>query len=111
MISQTRSDYHIVCSPTERYDPVVPTGLEERQTLLDAADTLLEAFLPPDRYGDSMTRLGVHCSGRQIHRDYSNIRQLTTGYESQPRLQRQAQAKTVVDDKISQTMQGLPKIC
>ena len=37
---------------TERHDPVVPTVLEESQTLLDAADALLETILPPDRYGD-----------------------------------------------------------
>ena len=58
MISQPRSGYHIMCSPTERHDPVVPTRLEERQTLLDAADALLEMSLPPDRYGDPDDPLG-----------------------------------------------------
>ena len=43
---------------TERRDPVVPTVLEESQTLLDVADTLLEAFLPSDRYGDPDDLLG-----------------------------------------------------
>lgn len=47
-----------MCSPTERHDPVVPTRLEERQTLLDAADALLEMSLPPDRYGDPDDPLG-----------------------------------------------------
>jgi hypothetical protein len=43
---------------TERHDPVVPTLLEESQTLLDAADALLETILPPDRYGDPNDPLG-----------------------------------------------------
>ena len=43
---------------TERHDPVVPTVLEESQTLLDAADALLETILPPDRYGDPDDPLG-----------------------------------------------------
>ncbi|ELY55613.1 hypothetical protein C491_15642 [Natronococcus amylolyticus DSM 10524] len=43
---------------TERHDPVVPTLLEENQTLLDAADALLETILPPDRYGDPDDPLG-----------------------------------------------------
>ncbi|WP_226042707.1 hypothetical protein [Natrinema sp. DC36] len=37
---------------SERRDSVVPTVLEENQTLLDAADTLLEIILPPERYSD-----------------------------------------------------------
>ncbi|ELY56253.1 hypothetical protein C491_14937 [Natronococcus amylolyticus DSM 10524] len=43
---------------TERCDPVVPTHLEENQTLLDAADSLLETLLTPDRYGDPADPLG-----------------------------------------------------
>ena len=43
---------------TERHDPVVPTVLEERQTLLDAADSLLGTILPPNRYGDPNDLLG-----------------------------------------------------
>ncbi|MDG5820783.1 helix-turn-helix domain-containing protein [Natronococcus sp. A-GB7] len=45
-------------SATERHDPVVPTVLEESQTLLDAADALLGTILPPDRYGDPDDLLG-----------------------------------------------------
>jgi hypothetical protein len=43
---------------TERRDPIVPTVLEENQTLLGAVDSLLEMFLPPDRYGDPNDPLG-----------------------------------------------------
>jgi hypothetical protein len=43
---------------TERRDPVVSTVLEESQTLLDAADALLETILPPNRYGDPNDPLG-----------------------------------------------------
>ncbi|WP_306055730.1 helix-turn-helix domain-containing protein [Natronococcus wangiae] len=43
---------------TERRDPVVPTVLEENQTLLDATNALLEAVLPPERYGDPDDPLG-----------------------------------------------------
>jgi hypothetical protein len=43
---------------TERCYPVVPTVLEESQTLLDAADALLETVLPPARYGDPNDPLG-----------------------------------------------------
>jgi hypothetical protein len=43
---------------TDRYGPVVPTILKESQTLLDAADALLETILPPDRYGDPDDPLG-----------------------------------------------------
>ncbi|WP_249038844.1 winged helix-turn-helix transcriptional regulator [Haloterrigena salifodinae] len=43
---------------SERHDPVVPTVLEENQTLLDAADTFLESILPPARYGDPDDPLG-----------------------------------------------------
>ncbi|MFC6764317.1 HTH domain-containing protein [Natrinema soli] len=42
----------------ERRDPVVPTILEENQTLLDAADAFLETILPPERYGDPDDPLG-----------------------------------------------------
>ncbi len=43
---------------SERRDSVVPTVLEENQTLLDAADALLETILPPDRYDDLDDPLG-----------------------------------------------------
>jgi hypothetical protein len=43
---------------TERRDPVVPTVLEESQTLLDAVDSLLGMILPPNRYGDLDDPLG-----------------------------------------------------
>ncbi|MFC6768613.1 winged helix-turn-helix domain-containing protein [Natrinema soli] len=43
---------------SERRDSVVPTVLEENQTLLDAADVFLETILPPDRYGDPNDPLG-----------------------------------------------------
>ena len=43
---------------TERHNPVVPTLLEESQTLLDVADALLETILPPSRYGDPDDPLG-----------------------------------------------------
>ncbi|MDG5821448.1 hypothetical protein [Natronococcus sp. A-GB7] len=43
---------------TERRDSVVPAVLEENQTLLDAADALLETILTPDRYGDPDDPLG-----------------------------------------------------
>ncbi|WP_394743181.1 helix-turn-helix domain-containing protein [Natronococcus roseus] len=43
---------------TERREPVAPAVLEENQTLLDAADALLETILPPDRYGDPDDPLG-----------------------------------------------------
>ncbi|WP_306055633.1 HTH domain-containing protein [Natronococcus wangiae] len=42
----------------ERRDPIVPTVLEEDQTLLDAADALLETILPPERYGNPDDPLG-----------------------------------------------------
>ena len=58
MISQPSASYHIVCSPIERHDSVVPTALKERQILLDTADVLLETFLPPGRYGDPDDPLG-----------------------------------------------------
>ncbi|ADB63397.1 transcriptional regulator, LuxR family (plasmid) [Haloterrigena turkmenica DSM 5511] len=43
---------------SERRDPVVPTGLEETQTLLDTAAAFLETLLPPERYGDPDDPLG-----------------------------------------------------
>ncbi|UHQ99208.1 helix-turn-helix domain-containing protein (plasmid) [Natrinema zhouii] len=43
---------------SERRDPVVPTVLEENQTILDAADALLETILPPERYSDPDDPLG-----------------------------------------------------
>jgi hypothetical protein len=43
---------------TERCYPVVPTVLEERQMLLDTADSLLGTILPPNRYGDPNDPLG-----------------------------------------------------
>ncbi|WP_339106289.1 hypothetical protein [Haloterrigena salinisoli] len=43
---------------SERRDSVVPTVLEENQTLLDAADAFLETILPPERYGDPDDPLG-----------------------------------------------------
>ncbi|WP_323174094.1 HTH domain-containing protein [Natrialba sp. PRR66] len=43
---------------SERRDSVVPTVLEENQTLLDAADALLETILPPERYSDPDDPLG-----------------------------------------------------
>jgi hypothetical protein len=60
---------------TERRDSVAPTVIERNQTLLDAADTLLETLLTPDRYGDSDDPLGsVHCSGHRTRYEYSSIR-------------------------------------
>ncbi len=66
---------------TERRYPVVPTVLEENQTLFDAANALLETFLPPDRTATPTTRLGVRCSGHRVHRDYSSIRRSICGYD------------------------------
>lgn len=43
---------------TECCNPAVPTVLEENQTLLDAADVLLETILPPDSYGGPEDSLG-----------------------------------------------------
>jgi hypothetical protein len=43
---------------TERCDPVVPTLLEENQTLLDIADALLETIFTSDRYGNPDDPLG-----------------------------------------------------
>ena len=43
---------------TERRDSVIPTVLEESQTLPDVADRLLETILPPSRYGDPDDPLG-----------------------------------------------------
>jgi hypothetical protein len=42
----------------ERRDPGVPTLLEESQTLLDAADSLLGTVLTPSRYGEPGDPLG-----------------------------------------------------
>ncbi|WP_226377546.1 winged helix-turn-helix transcriptional regulator [Haloterrigena turkmenica] len=42
----------------ERRDSVVPTVLEENQTLLDATDAFLETLLPPARYGGPDDLLG-----------------------------------------------------
>ncbi|UHQ98107.1 HTH domain-containing protein (plasmid) [Natrinema zhouii] len=43
---------------SERRDSLVPTVLKENQTLLDAADALLETILPPERYSDPDDPLG-----------------------------------------------------
>ncbi len=51
LIRVDESGYRLALSfrtATERREPLVPTGLEENQTLLDAADALLDILLPPD---------------------------------------------------------------
>jgi hypothetical protein len=61
LIHVDENGYRLVLSfriATERHDPVVPAVLEESQTLLHAADSLLETILPPSRYGDPDDPLG-----------------------------------------------------
>ncbi|ELY55607.1 hypothetical protein C491_15602 [Natronococcus amylolyticus DSM 10524] len=61
LISIDENGYRLTLSfqtTTERREPVAPAVLEESQTLLDAADALLETILPPDRYGDPDDPLG-----------------------------------------------------
>ncbi|WP_255681576.1 HTH domain-containing protein [Natrinema sp. SYSU A 869] len=61
LIRVDESGYRLTLSfqtASERRDSVVPTVLEENQTLLDAADTFLETILPPNRYGDPDDSLG-----------------------------------------------------
>ncbi|MFC6764328.1 HTH domain-containing protein [Natrinema soli] len=61
IIRVDESGYRLTLSfqtASERRDPVLSTVLEENQTLLDAADALLETILPPDRYGDPNDPLG-----------------------------------------------------
>nr|WP_273741365.1 winged helix-turn-helix domain-containing protein [Natrinema soli] len=45
-------------TPAERRTPVVPKFSGNDQSLLDAADALLEMILPPERYGDPDDPLG-----------------------------------------------------
>ncbi|WP_339105905.1 HTH domain-containing protein [Haloterrigena salinisoli] len=61
LVRVDESGYRLALSfrtATERREPVVPTGLEESQTLRNAADALLDILLPPDRYGDPDDPIG-----------------------------------------------------
>jgi hypothetical protein len=61
LIHVDESGYRLALSfqmATERHNPVVPTLLEEGQTLLEATDTLLRTILPTYRYGDPDDPLG-----------------------------------------------------
>ncbi|WP_339105898.1 winged helix-turn-helix domain-containing protein [Haloterrigena salinisoli] len=61
LVRVDESGYRLALSfrtATERREPVVPTSLEESQTLRDAADALLDILLPADRYGNPDDPIG-----------------------------------------------------
>ncbi|MDG5761827.1 hypothetical protein QA600_21115 [Natronococcus sp. A-GB1] len=61
LVTHTDDGYRLVLSfrdPVERRDPVTPAIVEEKQSLLDATDAVLETMLPSDRYGNPDDAVG-----------------------------------------------------